>query len=219
MVIFYPIVTLSKRAKTKVSREKRKKPLKANKSQGGNLNKLRIIGGQWRGRKLDFPSVEGLRPTTDRVRETVFNWLSPYLAGSECLDLFAGSGALGFEAVSRGAAHTTLVELDRNAYQYLLRNKEILQSTELHIENKNAIEWLESNNKQYDIVFIDPPFNKGIVEECLNKLKPQLKENALIYLEMGKKEPLPTLPDNWTVIKEKTAGDVCYRLIQQQVSH
>lgn len=138
MVIFYPIVTRSKRAKTKVSREKRKKPLKANKPQGGNLNKLRIIGGQWRGRKLDFPSVEGLRPTTDRVRETVFNWLSPYLAGSECLDLFAGSGALGFEAVSRGAAHTTLVELDRNAINiyYAIKKYYNLQNYTLKIRTQ-----------------------------------------------------------------------------------
>ncbi|MDM3870861.1 16S rRNA (guanine(966)-N(2))-methyltransferase RsmD [Porticoccus sp. W117] len=175
-------------------------------------NQLRIIGGQWRGRKLSFPDLEGLRPTGDRVRETLFNWLSFELPGAHCLDLFAGSGALGLEALSRGAAHTVLVEKNPSAARQLKNHCQVLDAS-ADVEEADALCWLQSNNKTFDVVFLDPPFGKGLLEPCCALLAEQnrLKPDALIYMECAIEES-PMVPAQWQLHREKQSGQVNYRL-------
>jgi len=146
---------------------------------------IRIIGGQWRGRKLPVPDSPGLRPTTDRVRETLFNWLAPYLVGARCLDCFAGSGALGLEALSRYAANATLLEMERGVAQQLQKNLATLKSSAAKVVNTNTLNFLSQNGEPHDIVFVDPPFRKGLLEETLNLLETRgwLAPQALIYVE------------------------------------
>jgi 16S rRNA (guanine966-N2)-methyltransferase len=177
---------------------------------------LRIIGGIWRGRKLTFPDVSGLRPTGDRVRETVFNWLQPVLGGSRCVDLFAGSGALGLEAASRGAAAVTLVEADRSAYQQLQTNLTSLSAEQCDLFYGRAEQFLKSQNKAFDVVFIDPPYQANLwtsVAELLTS-KQLLNDGARIYLEYPKQQDMPELPPSWYLLKEKQAGDVKYCLFE-----
>ena len=178
-------------------------------------NQLRIIGGQWRGRKLSFPSVDGLRPTTDRVRETIFNWLMADIHGAQCLDLFAGSGALGLEALSRGAGLVDLIDNARPAVSQLQQNLQQLDANHGQVFHANAAEWLQHNtDKRYDIIFLDPPFGQHLAQTCVQLINQQamLKPGGWLYLEMGKQEPLPALPPNWQLYREKFAGQVCYRL-------
>ncbi len=190
---------------------------KANTKRAGHSpsNQLRIIGGQWRGRKLSFPSIDGLRPTTDRVRETVFNWLTVDIHNAECLDLFAGSGALGLEALSRGASLVDLVDNARLATQQLRDNLQLLKASHGQVVQANAAEWLQQNaDKAYDIIFLDPPFRQDLAQNCIQLINQQamLKPGGWLYLEMGKEESLPELPPQWQLHREKTAGQVCYRL-------
>lgn len=182
-------------------------------------SQLRIIGGRWRGRKLTFPNVEGLRPTPDRVRETVFNWLQTDIGGARCLDLFAGSGALGFEAASRGAELVTLVESNTQAARQLKNNSQLLTSDQCQIINKTAQQFIASNSKQYDIVFIDPPYQADLWSEIAKQLvnKSVLVDNALIYIECPSKVDLPELPKQWQLIKDKKAGEVRYCLFANEV--
>lgn len=187
---------------------------KQRKAKHSAMNTIRIIGGQWRGRKLNFPDGEGLRPTGDRIRETIFNWLSPYIAGSHCLDAFAGSGALGIEAASRGAEQVTFLELFKPAYQQLIANQQLINATNCTIHLTDSLNWLTSHTGSYDIIFLDPPFGKDLVEKSLaiiveNNL---LKDKGLVYVEMDSKEQLPSL-QGFTIMKEKIAGNVCYRLL------
>jgi 16S rRNA (guanine966-N2)-methyltransferase len=181
-------------------------------------NQLRIIGGQWRGRKLHFPSIEGLRPTPDRVRETLFNWLAPVLPGARCLDLFAGSGALGLEALSRGAASADLIDNASAAVNQLRQNLQLLNTDRGQVINASAEQWLPAFNPQhdnrYDIIFLDPPFHKAMAGPCINGIEQQqlLNDNSWVYLEMAKDDALPKLPDRWYLHREKVAGQVCYRL-------
>lgn len=176
---------------------------------------IRIISGKYRGRKLPVLLAEGLRPTTDRVKETVFNWLMPYIHNSVCLDCFAGSGGLGFEALSRGAQAVTLIELNKVAAQQLEKNKALLQATELIVENTNTLNYLERCSQKFSLVFIDPPFRKGLIEKTINLLSNSLLENdALIYIEMESEEAIQSIPNNWQLLKEKKAGQVAYRLYQ-----
>jgi len=179
------------------------------------LGQIRIISGKHRGRKLPVLMAEGLRPTTDRVKETVFNWLSPYISQSNCLDCFAGSGGLGFEALSRGANHVTLVELNKKAAKQLLVNKDLLNADNLTVINTDALHFLVSKESQgFDLVFLDPPFRKDLVIQSAALLhQGWLNDNALIYVEM-EAEGQPLLPNNWTLLKEKIAGQVAYRLYQ-----
>lgn len=183
-----------------------------NKARGA----LRIIGGIWRGRKLAFPEVEGLRPTSDRTRETVFNWLQPYIGGSRCLDLFAGSGALGFEAASRGATEVVLIENNRQAFLQLKQNAEVLQASNCHIENKAAEHAMGVLNKTFDIVFIDPPYQADLWTKTASDLLSHnlLSDGAMIYLEYPAKQDRPDLPSAWYLLKEKKAGDVKYCLFE-----
>ncbi|MEE8058533.1 MAG: 16S rRNA (guanine(966)-N(2))-methyltransferase RsmD [Pseudomonadales bacterium] len=190
-----------------------------NKRPGKNTsNQLRIIGGKWRGRKLPFPSIEGLRPTPDRVRETVFNWLAAVIPNARCLDLFTGSGALGLEALSRGAAHADLVDASPEAIQQLRQNLKLLKAEHGEAWSEAAQHWLARFNHQqhdpYDVIFLDPPFHSNLVETCISSINERqlLAKQAWIYLEMGADEPLPNIPANWYLHREKKAGQICYRL-------
>lgn len=179
---------------------------------GGNL--LRIIGGEWRGRKLRFPDVEGLRPTTDRVRETLFNWLAPVIHGARCLDLFAGSGALGLEALSRGAAAVTFVERDNRAQRALRENLQLVGSSGGEVIAGDALAFLRGTPTPFDVVFLDPPFRRGLLEPCLTLLneKGWLAPGARIYLEVELEAGELLLPDGWELLRSKKAGQVSYNL-------
>ncbi len=182
-------------------------------------SKLRIIGGRWRSRQLPVAALEGLRPTTDRVRETLFNWLRNEIGGAHCLDLFAGSGALGFEAASRGAAFVLMLELQAQAVLLLEDNIKLLQAQGIQILHKDAVEWLKTTAaaKPWDIVFIDPPFASDYLAEVCWLLEngQWLAEKATVYLEMDSTSPLPALPANWHIVKEKKAGQVRYYLVRR----
>tara|TARA_R110000737_G_scaffold8048_4_gene23512 strand:+ start:415 stop:1005 length:591 start_codon:yes stop_codon:yes gene_type:complete len=176
---------------------------------------IRIIAGQYRGRKLPVLMAEGLRPTTDRVKETVFNWLMPYIQDANCLDCFAGSGGLGFEATSRGASSVTLIELNKSAAQQLKDNKALLNADNITVVQQNALDFLQHNQQRYSLVFIDPPFRKGLAQQTAMLLSEKgLTEDALIYVEMETDHNEQTMPDHWQLLKEKVAGQVVYRLYQ-----
>ena len=175
---------------------------------------LRIIGGTWRGRKLTFPALEGLRPTPDRVRETLFNWLAPVIPGAHCLDLFAGSGALGLEALSRGAGQVDFVDAAPVAVKQLQSNLDLLKSDCGQVSHAQAQQFLSNCAGAYDVIFLDPPFGMGLLEQCVPLLQRPglLKQKVWVYIETGRDEQLPTLPSCWRLHREKTAGQVCYRL-------
>lgn len=175
---------------------------------------LRIIGGEWRGRKLTFPALPGLRPTADRVRETLFNWLAPRMAGARCLDLFAGSGALGLEALSRGAAGCDFIERDREASRAICAHlTQLSAQTRGRVINADALTWNAQGG--YDIVFIDPPFASELTGSALEHIRTAglLAEDARVYLELGRSQALPTLEPHWQCLRDKTAGDVRYLLL------
>ncbi|WP_269618651.1 16S rRNA (guanine(966)-N(2))-methyltransferase RsmD [Zhongshania sp. BJYM1] len=175
---------------------------------------LRIIGGQWRSRKLHFQAAEGLRPTSDRIRETLFNWLSPTIHGAHCLDLFAGSGALGLEALSRYADHCDFVETDANTCRDIREHLNILQCSSGLVHCQSAETYLANRTIAHDIIFLDPPFHKALLAPVIAALASKhLKFGTLIYIETATDEPLPSLPTNWHIEKEKKAGQVNYRLI------
>ncbi|MDT3253314.1 16S rRNA (guanine(966)-N(2))-methyltransferase [Serratia sp. root2] len=174
---------------------------------------IRIIGGQWRGRKLPVPNSPGLRPTTDRVRETLFNWLAPVIQGARCLDCFAGSGALGLEALSRYAGSATLLEFERPVAQQLEKNLALLQGKGT-VVNTNTLHWLAGNGQPFDVVFLDPPFRKGLLAETVTLLEQQgwLADEAWIYVEAEAESAAADVPANWQLHREKVAGQVAYRL-------
>jgi len=182
------------------------------KAQTGSI---RLIAGKHRGRKLPVLMAEGLRPTTDRVKETVFNWLMPYMHNSRCLDCFAGAGSLGFEALSRGAEYVTLIELNKAAVQQLTANKKVLKANNVKIQHGDTLAFLTNKpNQTFDVVFIDPPFRQNLVSKTAQLLtQGWLSKQALIYVEM-EKEGQQVLPDSWRLLKEKIAGQVVYRLYQ-----
>ncbi len=183
-------------------------------------NQLRIIGGLWRGRKLTFPDVDGLRPTGDRIRETLFNWLAPELQGSRCLDLFAGSGALGIEALSRGAEVSLLVERDSKAAAQLRSNLELLKANGGRVLNADVMEILRKGNTEapYHIIFIDPPFQLKLWQSVIEALEGGnwLAENATIYIESGRDDHYAP-PINWQLHRDKHAGAVSYRLFYREL--
>ncbi|WPD74260.1 16S rRNA (guanine(966)-N(2))-methyltransferase [Dickeya fangzhongdai] len=182
---------------------------------------IRIIGGQWRGRKLPVPDSPGLRPTTDRVRETLFNWLAPVIAQSRCLDCFAGSGALGLEALSRYAAHATLLEAERNVARQLTQNLSLLRADNAEVVNADTLQWLAKPAPQpYDVVFLDPPFRRGLLDDTLRLLEAGdwLAEEAWIYIETEAENRTLAIPSTWTLHREKTAGQVSYRLYIRHAS-
>lgn len=179
-------------------------------------NRLRIIGGQWRSRQLPFPDVEGLRPTTDRVRETVFNWLTPYLHGAVVLDMFAGSGALGFEALSRGAATVTLLEKNSKAAKQLQDNARTLNTQDAKVIQTDALSWLTQPPHKFDLVFLDPPFNKGLLQQCIELLDKQacLNTGSWVYIESEADLASLGIPRHWHLHRDKKAGQVMLRLFQ-----
>ncbi|WPU23304.1 16S rRNA (guanine(966)-N(2))-methyltransferase [Cedecea neteri] len=184
------------------------------KPQSSGSGQIRIIGGQWRGRKLPVPDSPGLRPTTDRVRETLFNWLAPSMVDAHCLDCFAGSGALGLEALSRYAASATLIEMDRAVSQQLQKNLATLKASHGKVLNANTLNVLAQPGTPHNVVFVDPPFRKGLLDETLSLLEKNgwLADEALIYVESEVENGLPAVPASWALHREKVAGQVAYRL-------
>ena len=176
-------------------------------------NQVRIIAGTWRGRRLSFAPVPGLRPTPDRVRETLFNWLSPVVRGARCLDLYAGSGALGLEAASRGAAEVVLVDNDPQVVAALGRQLESLGAQQVRVVQADVQQWLSGAVSQFDIVFLDPPFRRQLLAPCVQLLESRgwLSAQARIYIE-AEKGLAPELPDNWELLRSKLAGQVGYHL-------
>lgn len=183
------------------------------KPQNASTGQIRIIGGQWRGRKLPVPNSPGLRPTTDRVRETLFNWLAPVIQGARCLDCFAGSGALGLEALSRYAGSVTLLEFERPVAQQLEKNLALLKGNG-QVVNTNALNWLAGNAEPYQVVFLDPPFRKGLLAQTIERLEQQgwLADEAWVYVEAEAESAATDVPANWALHREKVAGQVAYRL-------
>ncbi|NOT84775.1 MAG: 16S rRNA (guanine(966)-N(2))-methyltransferase RsmD [Methylococcaceae bacterium] len=178
-------------------------------------NKLRIIGGEWRSRVISFDDDPDLRPTPARVRETLFNWLQEDIAGSHCLDLFSGSGALGFEAASRGAKKVTLVENNPKACLKLRANVELLKATQVQVVSGDVLRYLASDAETYDLVFLDPPFAHNCTVEVCHLLEDKgwLKPHTKIYVETPASLILKGLPKNWQVLRHKTAGEVGYHLL------
>ncbi len=178
---------------------------------------LRIIGGRWRGRKLRFPPAPGLRPTGDRLRETLFNWVSPFVLDAHCLDLFAGSGALGLEAVSRGAASATLIELSPIACNALREHARALGcSSEVMVHHADARHWLaQEPPRAFDLVFLDPPFETGLLADTIPLLEAAgwLAHNARIYVETDRSR-VTALPDNWRLLRSIETGQVRCQLLQ-----
>jgi 16S rRNA (guanine966-N2)-methyltransferase len=180
-----------------------------------NGNSVRIIGGAWRGRRVAFPDLPGLRPTPDRVRETLFNWLQHSLAGATCLDLFAGSGALGLEALSRGAQQVVFIEqapaAARNLQEQLGRLK---GAAHAKIIEMGAARYLRGAPRTFDIVFMDPPFGQDALAEYVPLLEAGgwVSGGSLVYLENERAAGLPRLPSHWEVLKSKSAGEVGYHL-------
>ncbi|MBI3936502.1 MAG: 16S rRNA (guanine(966)-N(2))-methyltransferase RsmD [Betaproteobacteria bacterium] len=176
-----------------------------------NANRVRIIGGVWRSRVIRFPAREDLRPTPDRVRETLFNWLGQDLTGKTCLDLFAGSGALGFEAASRGATRVVMVERDGAAFRALEDNARRLGGAALALKRADALEFLRSDDGVYDVVFLDPPFRSNYLPQLLKLVPRRLASEAVVYLEGA---GAPELPPDWRLSKHGRAGRVCFQLLK-----
>lgn len=188
-----------------------------------NQNKLstqghvRIIAGEWRGRKIAVPDSEGLRPTTDRIRETVFNWLMPYISGAVCLDACAGTGILGLECLSRGASNVDFVEKDRSVSKRIESNLVSLGGSGV-VHNASIEQFvgaLASNKPVYDIVFVDPPFSAGLQESVCKQLfeKRCLSESALVYIESELQHDF-ALPESWEIFREKRGSKVKYQLLR-----
>lgn len=177
---------------------------------------MRIIGGAWRSRLIAFPECPGLRPTPDRVRETLFNWLGQDLTGRTCLDLFAGSGALGFEALSRGAARVVMVESDRRAVEALRTNAARLGASHVEVAAADALQFLRSDRRAFDVVFLDPPYGSDILPGALSGLERHLAGEGMAYVEWG--EALE-LPSGWDAFRKGRAGAVYYYLLKRVIDH
>ncbi len=178
-------------------------------------NQIRIIAGRHRGRKITFPDQIGLRPTGDRLRETLFNWLQPLIPGARCLDLFAGSGALGFEAASRGAASVVMVEKAKPVVRCLEDAIKQLELAHVTLQQADALTWLDASPQPFDMIFLDPPFADKLLEPICCKLQQGwLANDARVYIEMDVKDKQPKLPNDWQRLKEKKTGQVRCSLYQ-----
>jgi len=186
------------------------------------LNTVRINAGEWRSRLLKFPDATGLRPTPERVRQTVFNWLGQDLTGMHCLDLFAGTGVMGFEALSRGAVAATLVEKSAPAYKALLENKSLLKAEQAHILHQDALQFLSanmqsSNPQKFHLIFLDPPYHQQWLPKVLPQLAAHLHQEGWVYAEAEYAlETMPELMQDWQVIKQSKAGNVFYHLLKSK---
>ena len=184
-------------------------------ASAGRSGTIRLISGQWRGRKLPVHDVEGLRPTTDRVKETLFNWLATDVRHSRCLDVFAGSGSLGFEALSRYASYVMMIEQEPKAARQLQQNLQTLQCTQAQVVCRDALQVLQQPcTEPFELVFLDPPFRKELLSQVIPLLEQQgwLADSALISLERENEGTPPVIPANWQLLKDKQAGQVCYQL-------
>ncbi len=179
-------------------------------------NRVRIGGGEWRSRLLSFPDAPGLRPTPDRVRQTLFNWLGQDLHGFACLDLFAGTGVMGFESLSRGAQSVVMVENSYAAYQSLLENKRELKAEAAQILHQDALQFLAQNQQKFDVVYLDPPYHQRWLDKILPQLPLHVSDEAYIYAEA--EHPLQHSAE-WEVVKQGKAGSVFYHLLRAKVSH
>jgi len=184
------------------------------KKGGRRGNRVRIIGGEHRGRKLNFPDIPGLRPTGDRIRETLFNWLQPTLPGAACLDLFAGSGVLGLEAASRGAARVLMLDRSPEVIEQLRHNISLLGLEQTTVQQADAMSWLQIQAQPFDIIFLDPPFADDLLQQACSMVEEGgwLKPDGRIYIEADIAAGMPQLPSNWRKLKEKSAGQVNYFL-------
>jgi 16S rRNA (guanine(966)-N(2))-methyltransferase RsmD len=184
--------------------------LSRDRRNSGRANRVRIIGGKWRSRLIDFPDGDGLRPTPDRVRETLFNWLGQDLTGRRVLDLFAGSGVLGFEALSRGASAAVMVDRSRDAVRLMKANAANLGAVGAEMLQCDALEFLNRPRQlQFDVVFLDPPYASGLAEIALASLAPHLAPDGVVYVESA----APLAPPGWALLKSGRAGAVCYQLL------
>ena len=182
-----------------------------------NRGKVRITSGEWKNRNLEVPDIDGLRPTSERVRETLFNWLMPSIHKSVCLDLFAGSGSLGFEALSRGAKHCTFVEKSKLAFSQIKTTRTSLNAVNSEVHNCDAIDFLSSvHNHNFNLVFLDPPFSDDYLISSIESIHEYqlVSRGGYIYIEFNKNNDLFDLPDNWSVIRKKIYGNVCFILIE-----
>jgi 16S rRNA (guanine(966)-N(2))-methyltransferase RsmD len=178
-----------------------------------NKGKVRIIAGQYRGRRIAVPDRDDLRPTPDRVRETLFNWLGQDLSGRSCLDLFAGSGALGFEAASRGASRVVMVESDRAAIAALHESLKILDAGNVEVVQGDAFAFLRAGNERFDVVFLDPPFRQNALPALLEALPARLAPGGQVYVEAS----APCAPgESWRELKRSRAGQVSYQLLERR---
>jgi 16S rRNA (guanine966-N2)-methyltransferase len=180
---------------------------------------VRIIAGKWRGRRLKVPEVKGLRPTPDRVRETLFNWLAPILPNAHCLDLFAGTGVLGFEALSRGAAHVVMIDNATQVISCLKKEQEAWGEEKMSIYQAEVPKQLRPASHPFDVVFIDPPYDANLLLPCCHFLETEhyLANSAYIYLEAQQVIKDNELPANWRIIKSKKAGQVFYHLAYREI--
>lgn len=183
-------------------------------------SKVRIVGGEWRGRQLEFVDVDGLRPTKDALRETLFNWLAFDINNIEVLDLFAGTGALGFESISRGARKATLIERNNTAVMMLQKSQQLLGEkaiSSVQIINQDALSFLNNANTNCtpDLIWLDPPFSDNLLQPCIDLLQQQhwLNSSPLLYVEMPKREQI-SIPTNWSLLKQKKMGGVNAQLWQ-----
>ena len=174
-------------------------------------NQVRIIGGAWRSRLISFPVRTDLRPTPDRVRETLFNWLGQDLTGKTCLDLYAGSGALGLEAASRGAKRVVMVERDPGAFHALQANVAVLDAAAVELKRADALEFLRVDDGTYDVVFLDPPFRADYLPQVLPALIPRLAAGAMVHVEAPR---APALPPQWEIWRSGRAGAVTHQLLK-----
>lgn len=193
-------------------------PRKSQRRRPPARNSFRIIGGRWRGRRVEFPPLEAVRPSPDRVRETLFNWLAPLIEGARCLDLFAGSGALGIEALSRGAAQVTFVDRERRLTEALRAHVDELGfSDRAPCAYGDALDYLARSGERFDVVFLDPPFGQGLLAPAFERLPARLAPFNRVYIES---EPgLDTaLPEGWMRLRRKQAGAVVYQLVSFEES-
>ena len=186
------------------------------------LNTVRINAGEWRSRLLKFPDAEGLRPTPERVRQTVFNWLGQDLAGLNCLDLFSGTGVMGFEALSRGAITVTLVEKSLPACKALISNKQLLQADKANILHQDALQFLNQNTLKFNIIFLDPPYNQEWLPKLLPLIATHLHAEGLVYVEAeyaldeSQLNASAGFMADWQIVKQNKAGNVFYHLLKAQ---
>lgn len=196
-------------------------PSKAGRPTRSEMGEVRIIGGDWRGRKLPVLTAEGLRPTSDRVRETLFNWLQFETPGASCLDVFSGSGALGFEALSRGAKQVIFLELAAANAKQLKTNLSTLKADQAEVVQADSLQWLaQPANQVFDVIFLDPPFHQGLMQPAVDLLfkNGYANDRSWLYIEQEKQLDWPKLPDGWVCHREKTTSQVRFGLWYREES-